>query len=279
MNFARLSTLYWTQSLSNLESDGSTIDADLDQTFSKNLLDKANDWIVAVERFELSLNGIPYYNGKTHNEYLSVWNRTTDAEDSFILLDFDSFSLHDTIKKLNEYFGVNNTAVTNNWEIQVDGEGFVTFSTSNTNYFPKFPQKLNYILGLVDDNDYSKSDTINWTSEHPRWGLGDELDHITIKSNLNLVSDTIGEEKTNIVTDLSIPAGLSASSGGGYSYSARDKLIYTPSERRYLNFNSTAPVQVIRLFVEYQTPDKTRRIVRLPHGGVFNVKLAFFHRI
>lgn len=282
MNFARLSTLYWTQSLYNTEEDGSSINADVDQTFTKNLLDKANDWIVAVERFELSCNGIPYYSGEEHQEEVIVMRRVSGAdntEETRVLIDFNAYSIPDLIDRINEAFGENNTTRDADFELEIDNDGYIYFTKTDLDFYPVWPAKLNYILGLIDDEDNDISNTVDWVSEFPRWGMGDELDHITIKSNLNLVSDTIGQEKTNIVTDLSVPANLSASSDGGYAYSARDKLIYTPSERRYLNFNSTAPVQVIRLYCEYTSPDGAKRMVKLPHGGVFNIKLAFFHRI
>lgn len=284
MNFARLSTLYWTQSLANLDPDGDTINADVDQTFTKNLLDKANDWIVAVERFELSCNGIPYYAGEEHLEEIVVYTRAANADDDDIEttridVGFNAYSIPNLLDLLNVAFGEDNDTRDANFELSIDADGFISFTNTNLDIYPVFPDKLNTILGLFDDENHTVSNTQDWVSEYPRWGLGDELDHITIKSNLNLVSDTIGQEKTNIVTDLSVPSNLSAASDGSFGYSARDKIIYTPSERRYLNFNSTAPIQVLRLYCEYNSPDGTKRLVKLPPGGVFNIKLAFFHRI
>ena len=285
MNFARLSTMYWTKEISNLQSDGALVDADLDETFTKNLIEKANDWVVAVERFELSLNGVPYYGGVDNQEQIQIMTIVANGDDtqhSTINCYFNSYSLPDTLAQLTSVFanqGIASPAVAGNWKLTVNGEGFISFTSDNyDDHYPVWPAKLNYILGLFDNPGIGI-----WSSNTPRWGCGDELDHIRIKSNLNIVSDTVGQEKTNIVTDLSIFTSQSASGEAGddkgYSYSARDKLIYTPNTRRYLNFNSTAPIQVIRVFCEQITPDGTTKMIRIPHGGVFNIKLAFFHRV
>lgn len=287
MNFARLNTLYWTKELSNLNDDGTYINADLNETFTSNLLDQASDWVVAVERFEVSLNAIPYYDGEFNNENIEIYNQGDDpdvaaAQQTLALNTFKAYSLKDLLQKLNDIFGaagLGQPSVAGAYQLAVDQEGIVAFTrTNHAAYQIKLPPKLNYILGLFDEPFGPVNGEQVWYSKEPRISVGDELDHIRISSNLNLISDTIGQAKTNIVTDLSVPANISAS-GNDFSWSPRDKLIYTAQERRYLIFNSSAPVQIIRLFVEYVQPDGTERMVQLPPGGVFNVKLGFYQRV
>jgi hypothetical protein len=283
MNFARLNTLYWTKELANTNHDtGKLIDADLNETFTANLLEQASDWVVAVERFEVSCNAVPYYDGAFNQESWDLYNIGDDWDDPLVapvqqmnIAGLVSYSLHDTIQQLDDLFGAAGGFIgAGNYSIRIDNEGIVTLDRTNqAAYKSKIPAKLNYILGLHDevaDNE--------WKSAYPRIGCGDELDHIRISSNLDLISDTIGQAKTNIVTDLSISASIS-SNANSFSWSPRDKVIYNAAERRYLIFNSSAPVQVIRLFVEYVQPDGTERKLQLPVGGVFNVKLGFYQRV
>lgn len=281
MNFARLNTVYWTKEISNTKNTGESINADLNETFNSNLLEKASDYIVAVERFEISLNNIPYYDGAYNNENWEIYNQADDPNVSAPVQTLDlstlvSYSLKDTLEKLNEIFGANvGVARDGLYRLEVDQEGIITLNRQNSNnYKSVIPKKLNYILGLFNE----VAGVQEWNSTTPRISVGDELDHVRISSNLDLTSDTVGQTKTNIITDLSVPSAIS-SSGQEFSWSPRDKLIYTAQERRYLVFNSSAPVQVIRIFVEYIQPDGTERIVQLPPGGVFNIKLGFYQRV
>jgi hypothetical protein len=284
MNFARLNTMYWTKELCNTSKDGTIINADISETFTSNLVEQANDWVVAVERFELSTNAIPYYDGGFNNENIRVYNLADDIEvavpvQTIALNNVKGYSLQDTLKQVVEQMGGNGVpSGDGNFNLTMDREGFVSFTRTNqATYKVVFPQKLTQVLGLTGDDP----NTATWRSVYPRVSCGDELGHIRISSNLNIISDTVGQAKTNIITDLSVPSSISASSEAedAFSWSPRDKIIYTPSEKRYLNFNSSAPIQVIRVFVEYIQPDGTSRLVTLPVGGVFNIKLGFYQRI
>jgi len=287
MNFARLKTIYWTDSINNDKHDGSTRNADINKTFTNNLIQQASDYICAVERLELNLNGIPYYDGEFNDETIEIKGSGDevdgvlyDEETTYQSINFTSkaYSLPHLIDLMNSTLAdipVGSPSSDGTYIFSLDASGFVTLSrTNHDKYRIHFPLHLNNILGLY--NEVAEDD---WTSEFPRWDIGDELQNIRISSNLNLVSDTVGQSKTNIVTDLSVGSSLSASSTGGYSFSSRDKLIYTPTNRRWLNFNSSAPIQTIRIYCEYVLPDGTARMVLLPHGAVFAIKLGFYKRV
>jgi hypothetical protein len=288
MNFSRLNVLYWTDNLTNQNNDGTTIVADISKTFRSNLLERASDWVCAVERMELNLNGIPYYDGDYQAEQLQLYGTgenidgveyDRDTVYQTINLNFKSWSLKNTVDQLNELLAsqaIGSPTQAGNWSFELDADGFITLSRDNSDkYRSVFGERINQILGLFNE----VSDSADWISSEPRWDCGDALQHIRLSSNLNLVSDTVGQAKTNIVTDVSVGSSLSASSSGGFSYNSREKLLYTPSKLRYLNFNSSAPVQTLRIFCEYIMPDGTSRVVQLPNGSSFNIKIGFYQKI
>jgi hypothetical protein len=272
MNFSRLNTIYWSKTIYN-DDASNNINADINDTFTSNLLESMNDWVCCVERMEVSTNAIPYYDGSYEQESFS-WDGGTASTSTIV-----SYSLEDTIDKLEKLMSDNKLG-----KLTIKAPWYIVWavSTSVDAITTKItlPPKLNEILGFKDGtlSDNEK------TSVVPRLGLGDQLQHVQIRSNMNLVSDTVGQTKTNIVTDLSTGISYNVSStianqvSSTLSGTARDKLIYVPTQRRWLNFNASSPLQVIRIFCEYVRPDGVSRMVTLPLGGVFTVKLGFYQR-
>ena len=273
MNFARLNTIYWTKTLYNSDSS-KTIEADINDTFSSNLLASMNDWVCAVERMEISTNAIPYYDGAYEKENVVI--KDTDEATTgtnYSLVSIVAYSLADTITQLNTLF-----AGILVFTLGSDGTVTITKAGVAIGKAVDFPVGINTILG-ISNSTIPVADAAG-VSSGPRFGLGDQLQQLQIRSNLNLVSDTVGQTKTNIVTDVSVAGiyNLTTAAGGGIGYNGRDKLVYVPTQRRWLNFNSNAPLQVLRIFCEYVRPDGTSRMVNLPLGGVFNIKLGFYQR-
>lgn len=269
MNLSRLEVIYYTKTFFN-SSSASTI-AEIEENFTTPLLTKANDYILAVERFEINLNGIPYYDGSA-GELLTI---TIAAVDHTVLLSDTYYSLPDVINGINSLISgdINFNGVLFN--LDADGYVFITYANFAINTIT-IPERLNYILGLETDD--VNAVTGYWTSRYPRWDIGDQIDHIRLVSNLDLISDTVGQARTNIVTDVAVTSSLSQSSDGSYSYSQRQKLNYTPNERRFLNFAAPVPISRIRIFAEYVTPDGDNYYVMLPRGGSFSIKLGFYLR-
>ncbi len=124
---------------------------------------------------------------------------------------------------------------------------------------------------------------------------------VHLRSSLPFESDQVSSAKTNIVTDFNIVPGSSA----GYQIVTSDNttvndnltlamtqvkgtdlnlgcggmLIYTPLERRWLNFSAPIAIYTIRLWVEliYNDPDTTL-LYNIPPGGKFSIKLGLYLR-
>lgn len=124
---------------------------------------------------------------------------------------------------------------------------------------------------------------------------------VHLRSSLPFESDQVSSAKTNIVTDFNIVPGSSA----GYSVVASTNttrsdnvafpmytiksadlnlgcggmLVYTPLERRWLNFSAPIAIYSIRLWIEliFNDPDTTQ-VYNIPPGGKFSIKLGFYLR-
>jgi len=108
-NFAKLKIRYFTKTLRNLATEGGTnppIEARIQTSFNSAFVDNAQDWIIAVERFEINLNGIPFFTGEI-GEQIVVTRLTPPNMNIFynVLVNFDAYSLPHFIQILNERAG------------------------------------------------------------------------------------------------------------------------------------------------------------------------------
>lgn len=306
MNFSRLRTKYFTRNVySQATSDGvGTRDAVIEQSFNTPLIDNAQEWVIAVERFEIALNGIPFFDGDdvggasdfTMDNYAVL----TGANRGTWTFNFKAYSLRDFIYKANVVFSDLTRCVA--WgdagalpnpslRLSLSGDGFISIEDTNLNdYNIQWSPKINAILGF---NVTNRGGGGTWTSEFPRWDTADRIDHIRITSNLGITSDNVGQSHTNILTDIapfqtysnSCPNGLvsPAHTTETYSYSPRQKIIYVPQERRYLNVLFPSSIIQIRVAAEYvywdhATGTEVSTVVQLPQGTAFAIKLGFYSR-
>jgi len=299
-SFNRYFAQFYTKETSNTGFDASgnptdLIEARTQDFFRTSIIDKADDWVVAVERFEINPNAIPYYKRKLpEGEWIDIYNLPYPAAgvNTAVEVVFDSYSLPDTIKQLNTLMAVAG-APADGLTFTIDAEGFVQVARDaawillyhlNLDRAPK----LNAILGLDQSSLDIDIAELTSASPVPRWDTGDNMDHLRITSNLPTVSDSIGQSKSNVLTDLSFFQNLGvtksyAANGQTFdttsvSYSQRQKIVYNPNERRYLNLRSSAPIDDITVECEYIEQDGTAHIVMLPRGGGFSIKLAFFKK-
>lgn len=313
-SFNRYFAKFYTKEVVNTGSDSSgnfqaTLPAQSEEAFRSSIIDKADNWVVAVERFEININGVPYYKAqqgpvvagaRTQFETVIVTDQAGAplGAGSVVDLDFNSYSIPDTITKLNGVMSELIGSDTSAFSFSIDHEGFVR-ATSAANWLATRRldlsncPKMNAILGITTSQQddallYPPATTTAILSEFPRWDCGDQLDHLRITSNLPTTSDSIGQAKTNILTDLSFFESIGASRGyndnigtagdPSSSWSQRQKVIYNPAERRYLNLRSSAPIDDISIACEYVGADGSEGIVALPVGASFTVKLGFFAR-
>jgi hypothetical protein len=277
MNFARLRVFYWTQTVSNESTEG-TVDAKIDDSFKSPIFDNVNNYVLAIERFEINTNAIPFFDGDFGVYQLEIFD-TLGVSEQILSVDFKAYSLFHFISKLNSLVGAA-AAPASGMSFSIDAEGFITMDFNLNDHYVVFSERINRILGL-ETSDMILNNGLSITSTHPRLDCGDEIDHIRISSDMQVISDTVGENRTNIITDLSNAGSFSASSDdtSDFSYNQRQKLVYTPNTRRYLNFATNAPLTSIRITAQYIRTDGTVSTIPLPRGASFSIKLGFYLKV
>lgn len=268
------------------------IPATITEEYRTPILAKADDYVCAVERFEISSNGVPYYQQAPPplNVVETVTITDTAGPNEDVLVTFSSFSLPDTINKLQALMSTNPFELSSQVRWTVDSEGFVRVLVETGFFMTKGIDLtnapiLNRILGL--ETDAAGATDTELVSPFPRWDCGDQLNHFRITSTLPTTSDSVGQGKSNILTDLSFPDTISASyaypadssvfGAPSVSYTQRQKVIYNPADRRFLNLRSSAPIGDITLTCEFVRPGGSTSVVSLPKGGEFTIKLGFWN--
>lgn len=308
MSNSNIDVLYWTGSNVNTnqtEVVPPTIFAEIDQMFNQPIISRGDQYTMYVERFSLSLNAIPVYeslDGAASQEFI-----TMNPGGHLVPMISRARSLKELISDVKSsvvaYIAAGappaNKADCTGFELQLQEDGTIRAGSSNGLWAITsvvFPSRLNGILGF-DNTLVYVLDPVNTKfsqkTKYARWDLGDALDHIRIRSNLALVSDTIGQAKTNVVTDFIQGSALTTSysgysvnaagagsnfQNGAFSYDERQRLDYFPTRERWLNISSPSPIFQIHIWAEYVKPDGSFEKVRLPIGGKFSIKLAFRKR-
>jgi len=171
----------------------------------------------------------------------------------------------------------------------ISKDGFIIVSLLDSRNFTdlqiEFPRRLNLILGISTNQQFATKTECN--SLYPRVDLGDDLDHIILQTSLPTNTDALGNVRLQVLTDFAAPTGYSNSLSygangtlirSGFSTNLRQKLIYTPSERRYLELLGDFPINNITIDAYYINTDEVIKIVPLPLGSFFEIKLGFYLR-
>jgi hypothetical protein len=332
MSLGRIKPRYISLNTVNDTNDSSaTIDAVIKENYGYEVIDKANSYVCAVERMEISLNGIPFYkrvksehnDGQGGMERIICHNRNVPNVDNYVNLytqdQFnngeirDFFNLKEILDQLSEIDfplcsdidGLDLNGPTYRCEFTIDEQGYIRYSAvpvdlgfagieqvvfSGAGYIEGsgptleqqiiFPPYLNMILGLGERPLVQQ--TI--ISDFPRFDMGDELAHILLVTSLPVISDSIGQELQQVLTDF---APTSVYSGGytingnnlqatSLTLNSRQKLIYVPAEKRYLDLTSPFNIREIRIDAYYVTNYGKSLRVPLPLGGMFQVKIGFY---
>jgi hypothetical protein len=305
MSLARLRPLYVSFNVRNNKTINNYIPNNAD-TFERSILktdfrlpilEKASDYLCAVERMELSLNGIPFYDASdfqdpdvgANRETLLLRSRINNNTWTYIL-NYNCYSLSHLFEYLNSivyYDPTDNTPFNMTWSVNKDG--FIVATILGGKTFSRLqievPRRLNNILGISITSQQANKTACN--STFPRMDLGDDLDHIILVTNLPTNSDSLGNVKNQVLTDFSVPSTYSNSlaygSNGelirsGFQTNIRQKIIYTPSERRYLELIGDFPITNIMIEAYYVNTDGIQKYVPLPLGGYFEIKLGFYLR-
>lgn len=269
------------------DSADSYINASIKQGLNSSIFPIASNYICAVERLELSIDAVPFY--LAENESITVYNKANMAQTSSVLMNENAYSISQLFSILNKQLYTDpSNATTFTCTFSLTKDGFVSFELgggkSFANLLFRFPRKLNLILGFSDSRQTTGSAAY---SSIPRLDMGDNLQHIVLESNLNSISDQIGTVSLNVLTDFAPPsqysnslsyAASNALQQSGFSTNLRQKVIYTPTERRYLDLISSFAIQSINIDAYYTDIDNNIRRVELGLGGVFEIKIGFYKK-
>lgn len=289
---------YLTLQTTNLDS-ADPVEAKVDESFQTPILYGAENYVCAVERFSVHLNGVPFYDG-TGEQIQVIY---TDEGQPPVVLSYypldatQAASLADLMAQLfaNRGDSVHDGGGDNPFDLfnaAVDPEGRVTLTIGDTfadvtaTYQLSFAlaPKLIQIVGsasIFPDPIPQGSSVISVTSDFPRFDIGDAVRRIRVSSNLPVISDIVGQSRTNIITDLDVVKSFSTSADDSgtvesFSYSPRQRVEYLPFERRFLNMRSGRPIENITVNCEYVDPFGISRPIVLPLGCSFSIKIGFW---
>lgn len=164
--------------------------------------------------------------------------------------------------------------------------------TSFRYWYPNFTTcpRMAEILGLSQDLFTSLGANTNVDqvqSKYPQIDCGDFLNHILLTSSLPVLMDSIDVIQSNVLTDICPLTSYSPNTAiedqevcnllpSTWSLHTRQKLIYVPQQRRYLDLIAPFGLRYINIEARYIDNNKTSRVVPLPPGGTFQVKLGFY---
>lgn len=308
------------------------INAVIEQRFNNPMIDKGDDWLLAVERFEVSMNGVPYYRNDVEEGYIAgpllnksnvgklfVFNDISLAESLPIPLIRPAYSLVELIEVINISLeeAIKNGQLSNAFmgiatfiEFSVSPRGYVQMTLDDPTWFEKFylsiPPFMFAILGIRKGSGArlpsAKSTPQNklpdvsiFVSDNPRWDVGGFPDHIRIYANLGTVSDYVSNAQSDIITDLSVSASraygtstsiIAAPNSGeaenritGNNFAPTQKIVYAPDRLRWINISDPSPILNMRFEARFVLPNgRTERIIQLPPGCSFGIKIAFYSR-
>lgn len=286
----------------------------IEKVYRRPLLNQADEWVCAVERLEVPINAIPYF--RTFTAVWEVAPVGTGGAvvnmqipDTFGLPDLVA-EMRFAYQSLNPALGgpgfpvtdlAGTPATTDMFRLGINPAGFFTLSfNAALSGFQNFTMPADVLarLGLTTTFNARKpfgvvDDFVPpiWQSATPRWDMGDDLDRLELVTTLPTTSDKADESTTQILTDFSVPSLVGTNvdrlanpqndfelgtAESSTTWSPRQRVIYTPTERRFINMRTSVPINDLTLTLQYRSPDNTVRPVPLPTGGSFTVKLGFW---
>lgn len=268
----------------------------LSEQYNHPIVEKASDYLVAIERLEISLNGIPFYDATPHPqgappvtgyEVIYVRSRVPNVGPTTQTLNLSCYSLSALLTYLNSLnFTDPNVGDKISLTFTVDKDGFIILRLLDRTFaflYFEFPRRLNLILGIA--TDVQQAGNFQAVSAYPRLDCGDDLDHLILVSNLPTVADSIGNVKHHVLTDFCPPTTYStgmqynndiALVESSFTANLRQKAIYFPNERRYLELIGDFPINNIDIQMFYRNVDNDLKEVPIPFGGGFEIKIGFY---
>lgn len=318
-NLGRIKPKYISLGLSNDQDD--LIDASIHIDWPLPTINKLDNYVVCIERMEISLNAIPFYKHDPQSQgdeqiiffnradapigtytlsenYYTLWdlqNKLSSVEYQMTLPIADPITgvITPTVILFNIYYGMDEIGRTV-LDITSQTAAHVNAPKNFQNFYIRFPTYLNMILGFQKSN-FDQLNTGNgpdWggyaTSFYPQLDCGDNLNHIYLTSTLPVISDSIQVVQSNVLTDTCPPSSYSPDTGyitgqyrlegKGWTLNTRQKFIYIPQQRRYLDLIAPFSLRYLQLDCWYMSNDQTSSKVQLPPGGTFQIKLGFYQK-
>ena len=274
--------IYWSGHLQNINDD--TQVAEITQRFSDIIIQNPSGWMVAVERFELNLNGVPFYDGGVANQ-LGLTPKAGGLGMPLITL-LPVYSLPELIESLNAQIANSGFAPAAGLTFTLDKHGYVRINWANfPQYTMQLSQQLAVCLGLPQNIDSGVA--VSLRSSTPRFDAGDNLNHVVLRTNLPVVSDRIGQVFTKTLADFSAIKSFGSNvsldgnndeSGRGFGFSPRQQMVYVPAEKRFVDMSSNAPIDQIEINAYYTDHQNRSRPILLPKGCGFSIKLGFYSK-
>lgn len=299
MSFSRLKPKY--ASVYVVHNDytklNETIDATIQQSYTKPLIQDSSDYVCAVERMEINGNAIPFYDAVNpannfQPESITLIDKANSANTTSTIIGSSAYSLSDLLNLLNayRYYLPSDGTTVVNLNFTLDEDGFIHMIIKNasysfTNFYVVIPKYLNKILGL--STVFQLTGLKDCRSQYPRLDCGDQLNHIVLATNLNTISDSIGVAQANVLTDFAPETRYSNNlqynddgtlNRSSFSTNLRQKIVYSPTERRYLDLISPFNISFLRIEAFYVDDEGTSARVQLPYGCSFQVKLGFYKK-
>ena len=270
----------------NFRNIGSRIEdkfCEAEQNFKfSELISKASDYIISLERFKIPIQSIPMINSIANA--IQMIPKTAVPFATFNSP--QSFSLYDFLNDVNAFFPGLIISLNADGRMVIDFNDFSNYSILLNNEIADIFD-MEEVLGLT----LTGANTIIGAT--PVFDRFDQLHKVQISSELGLagiqqeIIDT--DIFKNLLTDFLVPStyGMSfngqqsVAPNGQYSvqYNVRQDLEFnSSSNRRFIMMRSSAPVQNIKISATAVYRDGTTHNIPLPPRSIFSVKLAFWKK-
>lgn len=246
------------------------------------LLEKANDYVLSVERFQVPIQAIPML--QTILAAIQLVPKTAVALQVFNSV--QTFSIYDFLNSVNSFYGGFIVSMSPDGRFVIDFDDFTNYSIL-----------LDPLIADIFDMDQSIGLALVGTNRvigaSPAFDRFDQLYKIQISSELGLsgVQQEILSTDIfkNLLTDFILPSTyvmsyngeLGIAPNGQYSltYNTRQDLNFNASSnRRFIMMRSSAPIQNIKVSVQAIYRDGTTHNIPLPPRSVFELKIAFWKK-
>lgn len=270
----------------NFRTLGSRTDSlfcESEQNFNfSQLIEKASDYILSVERFQIPIQAIPML--ETIAAAIQLIPKTAVALATYNSI--QTFSLYDFLIDVNSFKNGFIISLSPDGRIVIDFDDFTNYSVL-----------LNPIIADIFDMDQvlglSLAGSNRIIGASPVFDRFDQLYKIQITSELGLAG--IQQEILNtdvfknLLTDFILPSnyamsfnseiGVAPNSQYSVTYNTRQDLEFNASSnRRFIMMRSSAPVQNIKISVQAIYRDGTTHRIPLPPRSVFELKIAFWKK-